>query len=36
VSDANTANDQTAWGALPPDQVVAHTNLSWTDQTAPG
>jgi nicotinamidase-related amidase len=36
VSDAHTTNDQTAWGAPPPDQVVAHTNLYWTYQTAPG
>ena len=25
-----------AWGAPPPDQVIAHTNLYWTYQTAPG
>ena len=25
VSDAHTTNDQTAWGAPPPDQVIAHT-----------
>jgi nicotinamidase-related amidase len=36
VSDAHTAQDQTAWGAPPPDQVIAHTNLYWTYQTAPG
>jgi nicotinamidase-related amidase len=36
VSDAHTANDQTAWGAPPPQQVIAHTNLYWTYQTAPG
>ena len=36
VGDAHTANDQTAWGAPPPDQVVAHTNLYWADQAAPG
>ncbi|GAA4004965.1 isochorismatase family protein [Streptomyces sp. NBC_01352] len=36
VSDAHTTDDQTAWGAPPPDQVVAHTNLYWTYQTAPG
>ncbi len=36
VSDAHTTEDQTAWGAPPPDQVIAHTNLYWTDQTAPG
>ena len=36
VSDAHTANDQTAWGAPPPDQVIAHTNLYWSYQSAPG
>jgi len=36
VSDAYTANDQTAWGAPPPQQVITHTNLCWTYQTAPG
>jgi nicotinamidase-related amidase len=36
VSDAHTTEDQTEWGAPPPDQVIAHTNLYWTNQTAPG
>ena len=36
VSDAHTTNDQTAWGAPPPDQVIAHTNLYWKYQRAPG
>jgi nicotinamidase-related amidase len=36
VSDAHTTEDQTAWGAPPPDLVVAHTNLYWKYQTAPG
>ena len=36
VSDAHTTEDLTAWGAPPPDQVIAHTNLYWSDQTAPG
>jgi nicotinamidase-related amidase len=36
VSDAHTTEDQTAWGAPPPDHVIAHTNLYWTYQTAPG
>src|SRR5882672_9210255 len=36
VSDAHTTGDQTSWGAPPPDQVIAHTNLYWTYQTAPG
>jgi nicotinamidase-related amidase len=30
VSDAHTTEDLTAWGAPPPDQVIAHTNLYWT------
>ena len=36
VSDAHTTEDQTAWGAPPPDQVIAHTNLYWAHQSAPG
>jgi nicotinamidase-related amidase len=36
VRDAHTTEDHTAWGAPPPDQVIAHTNLYWTDQKAPG
>lgn len=36
VSDAHTTEDQTAWGAPPPEQVIAHTNLYWSYQTAPG
>jgi nicotinamidase-related amidase len=36
VSDAHTTEDQSAWGAPPPDQVIAHTNLYWTYQAAPG
>jgi nicotinamidase-related amidase len=36
VSDAHTTEDHTVWGALPPEQVIAHTNLYWTYQTAPG
>ena len=36
VSDAHTTEDQTPWGAPPPDQVIAHTNLYWRYQTAPG
>jgi nicotinamidase-related amidase len=36
VGDAHTTEDQTAWGAPPPDQVIAHTNLYWKYQTAPG
>ncbi len=36
VSDAHTTGDRTEWGAPPPEQVIAHTNLYWTYQTAPG
>lgn len=36
VSDAHTTQDQTAWGAPSPDLVVAHTNLYWSYQSAPG
>jgi nicotinamidase-related amidase len=36
VSDAHTTEDQTEWGAPPPDKVIAHTNLYWRYQTAPG
>jgi nicotinamidase-related amidase len=36
VSDAHTTEDSTEWGAPPPDQVIAHTNLYWEDQRAPG
>jgi nicotinamidase-related amidase len=36
VHDAHTTNDQSAWGAPPPGQVIAHTNLYWQYQTAPG
>ena len=36
VSDAHTTEDHSAWGAPPPDQVIAHTNLYWKYQTAPG
>lgn len=36
VKDAHTTEDQSEWGAPPPDKVIAHTNLYWTYQTAPG
>jgi len=36
VSDAHTTGDKSAWGAPPPDVVIAHTNLYWKYQTAPG
>ena len=36
VGDAHTTEDLTEWGAPPPDQVIAHTNLYWSNQRAPG
>lgn len=36
VQDAHTTEDLSGWGAPPPDKVIAHTNLYWANQTAPG
>jgi nicotinamidase-related amidase len=36
VGDAHTTEDLTEWGAPPPAQVIAHTNLYWKFQSAPG
>ena len=36
VEDAHTTEDLSTWGAPPPDQVIAHTNLYWQHQSAPG
>ncbi|MFG2069560.1 isochorismatase family protein [Micromonospora tulbaghiae] len=36
VADAHTTEDLSAYGAPPPAQVIAHTNLYWRFQTAPG
>ena len=36
VGDAHTTEDQSKWGAPPPGQVIAHTNLYWQYQSAPG
>jgi isochorismate hydrolase len=36
VGDAHTTEDQSDWGAPPPDKIIAHTNLYWRFQTAPG
>lgn len=36
VVDAHTTEDLTAYGAPPPEQVIAHTNLYWDGQSAPG
>lgn len=36
VSDAHTTDDLSAYGAPPPGEVIAHTNLYWNHQRAPG
>jgi nicotinamidase-related amidase len=36
VSDAHTTDDHSQWGAPTPDKVIAHTNMYWTYQDAPG
>jgi nicotinamidase-related amidase len=36
VSDAHTVEDWTEWGAPPPEVIIAHTNLYWGSETAPG
>ena len=36
VGDAHTTEDLTKWGAPPPDEVIAHTNLYWKWESAPG
>lgn len=36
VSDAHTTEDLSPYGAPPPDKVIAHTNLYWDEQAAPG
>jgi hypothetical protein len=36
VGDAHTTGDKSDWGAPSPDQVIAHTNLYWQYQAAPG
>ncbi|HEY2837122.1 MAG TPA: isochorismatase family protein [Rhizomicrobium sp.] len=36
VGDAHTTEDQTQWGAPPPDKMIAHTNLYWENHRAPG
>jgi nicotinamidase-related amidase len=36
VGDAHTTEDLTEYGAPPPEQVIAHTNLYWGWQAAPG
>lgn len=36
VTDAHTTEDLSGYGAPPPEQVIAHTNLYWSFQAAPG
>jgi nicotinamidase-related amidase len=36
VGDAHTTEDHSTWGAPSPDLVIAHTNLYWNFQSAPG
>jgi nicotinamidase-related amidase len=36
VADAHTTEDLTSYGAPSPDKVIAHTNLYWQHQSAPG
>jgi nicotinamidase-related amidase len=36
VQDAHTTEDLSPWGAPSPELVIAHTNLYWSNQTAPG
>ncbi|MEV0206851.1 cysteine hydrolase family protein [Streptomyces sp. NPDC050788] len=36
VADAHTTNDNSEWGAPPPEQVIAHTNMYWQYHSAPG
>jgi nicotinamidase-related amidase len=36
VGDAHTTEDLTEYGAPGPDQVIAHTNMYWKYQSAPG
>ena len=36
VHDAHTTEDMSSYGAPPPEAVIAHTNLYWSGQQAPG
>ncbi len=36
VGDAHTTEDLSAYGAPAPEAVIAHTNLYWSHQSAPG
>ena len=36
VADGHTTGDKSPWGAPAPADVIAHTNLYWSNQDAPG
>ena len=36
VGDAHTTEDFSEYGMPPADKVIAHTNMYWTWQEAPG
>ena len=36
VADAHTTDDLSGYGMPPADKVIAHTNMYWSQQTAPG
>ncbi|GLZ52492.1 hypothetical protein Acsp07_21090 [Actinomycetospora sp. NBRC 106378] len=36
MADAHTTIDLTAYGAPPPDGVIAHTDLYWRGESRPG
>jgi nicotinamidase-related amidase len=36
VGDAHTTEDLSEWGAPSPELVIAHTNMYWSEQSAPG
>ena len=36
VGDAHTTDDRSEYGVPPPAQVIAHTNMYWSYQRAPG
>mgnify|MGYP003339131706 FL=1 len=35
VADAHTTEDQSAWGAPPPETIIDHVNMYWKFQRAP-
>ena len=36
VGDADTTDDYSSYGMPPADKVIAHTNMYWAEQAAPG